>query len=164
MNTVKVNQGEGFPFPVPPKTDPSKYLAKVTDDPVSLAFSEKFTIHAGLGGGTADAAEVPRIFSELLGKAAGPLAIYVHVPFCLNHCLYCGFAGKTPARGIGTRYAAAVREELKFLGDKKAAEGPVRTVYFGGGTPSCLDPGDLKSIVDTLKANFRLANDCEITL
>jgi oxygen-independent coproporphyrinogen-3 oxidase len=50
------------------------------------------------------------------------------------------------------------------LGEQKAAEGPVRVIYFGGGTPSSLDIESLKSVAKALKESFRLANDCETTL
>jgi oxygen-independent coproporphyrinogen-3 oxidase len=139
-------------------------LAKITSDPISSAFSEKFTIHPGQGGRMVSGDKIKELFDLLLSKTIASAAVYVHIPFCLNHCIYCGFAGKSPTGDIGKRYSLAIAEELRFLGKQKAAIGPVRTVYFGGGTPSCLDPEDLKKIVLALKDSFTLANDCEITL
>jgi oxygen-independent coproporphyrinogen-3 oxidase len=102
---------------------------------------------------------------------------YVHVPFCAVRCGYCDFNTYT-AEELGTRqgrgqsvpgasratYAAAAVTEVKraraALGDRDL---PVSTVFFGGGTPTLLDPGDLTSVVAAIDAEFGLAPDAEVT-
>ncbi|MDR2442848.1 MAG: heme anaerobic degradation radical SAM methyltransferase ChuW/HutW [Deltaproteobacteria bacterium] len=154
----------GMPLPSNQNYLPDRYLTTKTDDPLGLAFPEKFTVHAGQAGTPYSGSEAASIYHELLDKPGGPCAIYVHLPFCQGKCLYCGFAGSFPGQELTSNYAKAVKRELEFLAQKPAACGPVRTIYFGGGTPSCLDPGDLALLMETIFHNFSLANDCEITL
>jgi putative oxygen-independent coproporphyrinogen III oxidase len=94
--------------------------------------------------------------------------IYVHVPFCTSRCGYCDFNTYTAAElgGGGSRdsYAGlAVAETAmarKVLGPAAPA---VSTVFFGGGTPTLLPPGDLASILRAIDAEFGLADGAEVT-
>lgn len=98
---------------------------------------------------------------------------YVHVPFCTVRCGYCDFntytaeelgpAGGAPGASRATYAEAAiaeVRRARRVLGD---ADLPVDTVFFGGGTPTLLSPGDLGSVVAAIAAEFGLADDAEVT-
>jgi oxygen-independent coproporphyrinogen-3 oxidase len=108
--------------------------------------------------------------SALAGVGERPFGFYVHVPFCTVRCGYCDFNTYTAeelGRGPGASresYAAAAVEEVrlarKVLG---AAEVPVQTVFFGGGTPTVLPPGDLARVVAAIDAEFGLARDAEVT-
>jgi oxygen-independent coproporphyrinogen-3 oxidase len=99
---------------------------------------------------------------------AAPFGIYVHVPFCVTRCGYCDFNTYTAAElGAGaTRetYAGVAIAEVAFarkvLGP---AAPPVRTVFFGGGTPTLLSPADLGAILRAIDAEFGLAPDAEVT-
>lgn len=84
-----------------------------------------------------------------------PKSVYVHIPFCIKKCRYCSFlSGVNPIfKGIYTD--GLVREIKKFYNGAI-----LNTVYFGGGTPSLLEPAEIKKIFDCL--NF--GKDCEITL
>lgn len=79
--------------------------------------------------------------------------IYVHIPFCLQKCLYCDFASfAKKSEVVKEKYVEKICQEIKankgmYEIDERA------TVYFGGGTPSVLDSSLLKKIVDSLKAN-----------
>jgi oxygen-independent coproporphyrinogen-3 oxidase len=99
-----------------------------------------------------------------LAASGGPCAFYTHMPFCRGRCLFCGFAGKAPTGDIGTAYCSAVVKEIEFIARKSGPRGPVRTVYFGGGTPSCMLPADLGRVLSAMRACVPFANDCEITL
>jgi putative oxygen-independent coproporphyrinogen III oxidase len=99
-----------------------------------------------------------------------PFGIYVHVPFCSVRCGYCDFNTYT-ATELGTRpgasrrtYAAAAIDEIRLarrvLGDLDL---PVRSVFFGGGTPTLLPARDLVSILDTVRQEFGLATGAEVT-
>ena len=89
------------------------------------------------------------------------LGIYIQVPFCQTKCTYCNFHTGVVAREKYAPYAAAVRREIAHL----AASGEVSTLrdavvdtaYFGGGTPSLLEPSALAGILDALRRNFGLA-------
>jgi len=97
------------------------------------------------------------------------LGIYIQVPFCQTKCTYCNFHTGPAARSLYAPYARAVAEEIaahNFLYSAaglrealSAAEQTVDTVYIGGGTPSLLDPADLASILDAVRAHFR----CELS-
>ena len=99
---------------------------------------------------------------------ARPFGIYVHVPFCTVRCGYCDFNTYTAEElGPGASragYAATVIAELRLarqvLGDRDL---PVSTIFFGGGTPTLLNPADLGSIVRFVADEFGLAPDAEVT-
>jgi putative oxygen-independent coproporphyrinogen III oxidase len=101
-----------------------------------------------------------------LGSA--PFGIYVHIPFCLTRCGYCDFNTYTATElGSGASresYAALAIGELRLAAkvlDGRA--GPVQTVFFGGGTPTLLPPGDLIAILRAIDAELGLADDVEVT-
>ncbi len=108
--------------------------------------------------------------SALAGLGQRPFGLYVHVPFCSVRCGYCDFNTYT-ASELGdvpgasrTSYADAAIAEIRMarhvLGD---VDVPVSTVFFGGGTPTLLPPGDLVRIVDAIRDELGLAPDAEVT-
>lgn len=97
-----------------------------------------------------------------------PLGIYVHVPFCSTRCGYCDFNTYTAAElgGGASRdsYAGLAVEEVRFARRVLGAAAPaVSTVFFGGGTPTLLPPGDLAAILAAIEAEFGLAPGAEVT-
>lgn len=89
--------------------------------------------------------------------------IYIHVPFCHRKCTYCAFysLGAQAAR----RQAEYVDVLLKEMEERRGEQAhPVRTVYFGGGTPSILPVGQLGRIVEALHDNFDLGQVEEATI
>lgn len=88
--------------------------------------------------------------------------IYIHVPFCKTRCIYCDFYTRTDM-SPKYDYVSALCEEIKlrknYIGDED-----VKTVYFGGGTPSQLSESDFLRIFETLHHEFRIAPDAEITM
>jgi oxygen-independent coproporphyrinogen-3 oxidase len=103
----------------------------------------------------------------MAGTGASPFGIYVHVPFCSTRCGYCDFNTYTAgelAGGARDSYAALAAAEIRLarrvLGD---AERPVRTVFFGGGTPTLLAPAELGEILRAIDGEFGLAAGAEIT-
>ena len=108
--------------------------------------------------------------SALHGLGTRPFGFYVHVPFCRVRCGYCDFntytaseLGDVPGASRAT-YADAAVAEVRFarrvLG---AADVPVSTVFFGGGTPTLLPPEDLTRVVAAIDEEFGLAPDAEVT-
>lgn len=90
---------------------------------------------------------------------------YIHVPFCINKCRYCDFYSKTDLSLIPDYVTTLVREiglRSQFTGSQ--LKGRAATVYFGGGTPSLLGPGDLEAILQALDSAFGLCRQPEITL
>jgi oxygen-independent coproporphyrinogen III oxidase len=105
-----------------------------------------------------------------------PVALYVHVPFCVSHCPYCDFvvvAGRE-ARGPSNRIAtfvAALETELALRADaldarwgRPAARSPLASLYLGGGTPSLLPATTIRRLVEQVRERYGLAPDAEVTL
>ncbi|HKB29029.1 MAG TPA: coproporphyrinogen-III oxidase family protein [Candidatus Limnocylindrales bacterium] len=105
-------------------------------------------------------------------RAGSPVALYVHVPFCVSVCPYCDFVvlAGSAARGPRKRIAPfvdAVVTELELRADELddgTARPALRSLYLGGGTPSLLPADSIARIIDTARARFGLAPDAEITI
>ncbi|GAA3617359.1 radical SAM family heme chaperone HemW [Marihabitans asiaticum] len=104
---------------------------------------------------------------------ARPLSIYVHVPFCAVRCGYCDFNTYTAAE-LGTpdgppgasrdTFAVGALAELDLATQVLGLQAPpVSTVFFGGGTPTLLDAGDLVRVLDGVRTRFGLADGAEVT-
>ena len=88
--------------------------------------------------------------------------IYVHIPFCKSKCAYCNFFSVVSETQRADFLDALKREAVDrkdYLGGEE-----VRTVYFGGGTPSILKASEISEILDCLKMNYKIAAASEITL
>jgi oxygen-independent coproporphyrinogen-3 oxidase len=95
------------------------------------------------------------------------LGVYIQVPFCQTKCTYCNFHTGVVAREKYAPYADAVRREIADLaagGEISALQrdAVVDTAYFGGGTPSLLEPSALAGIVDALRQNFAFADSAAL--
>ncbi len=88
--------------------------------------------------------------------------IYLHIPFCKQACHYCNFHFSTSLR-YENEFVAALLKETEL--QRNYLEGEVvETIYFGGGTPSLLDPSSIKEILDKLRSVFSASGNAEITL
>jgi oxygen-independent coproporphyrinogen-3 oxidase len=87
--------------------------------------------------------------------------LYIHIPFCRSRCSYCDFATGLYENGLAELYVRALVEEI---GSSAAAGARVDTIYFGGGTPSLLDPAQLEQILLALHKNFDVHPALEITI
>ena len=92
-----------------------------------------------------------------------PIALYVHIPFCETKCPYCDFNTYAKIESLILDYVAALRREIELWGGLLDGP-PVRTVFFGGGTPSYLPSGDISALMTTISESFVLRDDAEITL
>jgi oxygen-independent coproporphyrinogen-3 oxidase len=88
------------------------------------------------------------------------LGLYLHIPFCSAICNYCNFNRGLFDAGLKDRYVRALAAEIHRAADGSAAD----TIYFGGGTPSLLDPADVAALVDACRHAFALAPGAEVTL
>jgi oxygen-independent coproporphyrinogen-3 oxidase len=89
-------------------------------------------------------------------------SLYVHVPFCERRCEYCDFVSMA-GREREVEYVEALRAELRGLAERLGRL-ELDTVFVGGGTPSFVDPSRLAALLDEVRAGFRLAPGCEVTL
>ncbi len=81
--------------------------------------------------------------------------IYIHIPFCKQACSYCNFYFLTRDQ-LRQPFVEALIDEIYFYKDKPFASERIRTVYFGGGTPSLLSAKQLESILSALESVFRI--------
>jgi len=88
------------------------------------------------------------------------LGLYVHIPFCSAICNYCNFNRGLFDAELKERYVAALVREI----GSQADGAPADTIYFGGGTPSLLEPVEVEAIVGACRRAFALTVDAEITL
>ena len=105
--------------------------------------------------------------------SAPPVALYVHIPFCVSLCPYCDFVviAGAAARGKRSRigsFLEAVLREVDLRADALdaafATRPPLASVYLGGGTPSLLPADDVARLLERIRARFGIADDAEVTL
>ena len=91
------------------------------------------------------------------------ISIYIHIPMCVKKCAYCDFTSFSGRLNQRDAYTDAVCREMRaqaaFFGARR-----VNTVFFGGGTPTLMTGGQIRQMMDTLRACFDLAPDAEITM
>lgn len=87
--------------------------------------------------------------------------LYFHVPFCARICPYCDFAVTTGGPERRRRFVEALCREIALYGGEFS---DFDTVYFGGGTPSALDPEDLLQVLESARAHLRVAHEAFIFL
>jgi oxygen-independent coproporphyrinogen-3 oxidase len=92
-----------------------------------------------------------------------PLALYIHWPFCLAKCPYCDFNSHVRAVLPQARFRAALLAELDWEAARLGRR-PLRSIFFGGGTPSLMEPETVAALIDRARARFDPAADLEITL
>ena len=91
------------------------------------------------------------------------IGLYVHVPFCKTKCPYCDFNTYQGIEGQMGTYLEAVTTELRLWGSA-LGHPRVRTVFFGGGTPSYLPDGDIEAILQAASGSFTIDSKAEITI
>lgn len=89
--------------------------------------------------------------------------LYAHIPFCPAKCPYCAFVTHVGSLKLLEPYLAALVREAEGLARVRPG-GPLRTVYFGGGTPSLMSPDQIRAVLAHLDRLFGLTSDCEVTL
>ncbi len=91
------------------------------------------------------------------------LGIYIHVPFCLQKCLYCDFCSFA-GRGseMISEYVSALCREIEFM-SQRCRGYSVDTIYFGGGTPTLMSARDFERVFGALVSSFLIESGCEIS-
>jgi oxygen-independent coproporphyrinogen-3 oxidase len=88
------------------------------------------------------------------------LGLYLHIPFCSAICNYCNFNRGLMDAALKARYVDALEREIT----EAVASEPADTIYFGGGTPSLLEPHEIQRLIAACAETFSLAPGAEITL
>ena len=109
----------------------------------------------------------PKLIAESSIKVI-PTAAYIHIPFCRRRCFYCDFPisvlgdkGTSSATHMEKDYVAALVKDIQLT---PSSQQPLKTVFFGGGTPSLLSPQQLGKILQAIALHFGLATDAEISM
>jgi oxygen-independent coproporphyrinogen-3 oxidase len=87
--------------------------------------------------------------------------LYVHVPFCIKKCHYCAFVSSAPQKNELLEYPDLLMRELQL---QAKGGGEIASIYFGGGTPSLLQPEQLARLLDGIAGQTGIKVDAEITL
>lgn len=108
-----------------------------------------------------------------MGSQSGaPLSFYIHIPYCVKRCGYCDFNTYTPAElkisdgltEISRSYIDLLIAEAQQARTEAATAGRIPTIFFGGGTPTLMEPADLQRILHELESSFGFTDDIEITI
>ena len=100
------------------------------------------------------------------------LAFYIHIPYCVKRCGYCDFNTYTPAElkistgleQISNSYIDLLLQEIDLVREQIVGEITVPSIFFGGGTPSLMQPNDIGRVISKIKNEFDLPLNSEITL
>ena len=100
------------------------------------------------------------------------LAFYIHIPYCVKRCGYCDFNTYTPSElkiteglaQISNSYIDLLLMEIKAAKVQVGQSVNVPSIFFGGGTPSLMQPDDIGRVISTIKSEFTLLPDAEITM
>jgi len=97
-------------------------------------------------------------------NTTAPFAVYVHWPFCLSKCPYCDFNSHVRHNGIDeARFVRAFASEIAATADRVPGR-TVSSIFFGGGTPSLMQPASVEAILDAIGQHWTIAPDAEVTL
>ena len=91
------------------------------------------------------------------------MELYVHIPFCVQKCSYCDFLSMPAEDEVKKEYVSRLKEEIRQMSEKYPGR-MVKSVFFGGGTPSILPGSAIVKIMDCIREHFQIREDGEITI
>lgn len=113
----------------------------------------------------AKAEALQRIWGEAVPTEGQPLSVYVHVPFCVSRCAFCGFYAHRTDEAALEAYTGRLLKEIAREADRGVfTKKPVDVVYFGGGTPTALSADQLRRVIGAIYERFTVAPDVEFTV
>jgi len=125
---------------------------RYTSYPTAPHFNESFDADAYL-------AEVERSNAE---ESERPLSLYFHLPFCDTMCYFCGCnVVVTTKREKVVPYLEQIKREVAMVAKKIAPDRKVTQLHWGGGTPTYLDPDQIRNLMEFVHTQFDFADDCE---
>lgn len=100
------------------------------------------------------------------------IGLYIHIPFCKQKCYYCDFTSYANKEELVERYIKCLKKEiLQYANENKIMSEHgleeryvIKTIYIGGGTPSAIDEVYIINVLDTIKDNFKMRDNVEITI
>ena len=129
------------------------------------AFPERQALMPVWGGVPMPRPQWQNIWKKKLPHATDVDALaYLHIPFCANHCVFCGFYRNAWKDSQSSVYTDKIIEEMAAEAEVRIGKGKIRAVYFGGGTPTALLTEDLARLICACYQYLPLAEDCEFTI
>ena len=147
--------------------DLARHCAHLAADPLAGAFSARRAVMPFRGKNRVETEAVPALWAEAMARtdAPSPRIAYVHIPFCANHCLFCGFYRNAHVPETAASYVDQVIRDIEAESSLPGAQAaPIEALYLGGGTPSALTAAELSRLLEALRRFLPLAPDCEITV
>ena len=95
------------------------------------------------------------------------LGLYVHIPFCVSKCNYCDFNSYKIDKNSKETYIQDLKKEINLYKQERKNnnnEEEISSIFLGGGTPSILSSEEIKYIFESIKENFKIREDAEITI
>jgi oxygen-independent coproporphyrinogen-3 oxidase len=104
-------------------------------------------------------------YNAVMTKESKSLAIYVHIPFCAKHCAYCDFNTyvEKAQSDIVQATVDALCADIEQTAQQEEQPATVATIFFGGGTPTFLSGVQLTRILQTVRENFEVLPDAEVS-
>lgn len=147
--------------------DLARHFARVEGDAIGNAFASRRAVVPWQDKQPLSPEDFSATWSRLMSSRESERnrLAYVHVPFCANHCLFCGFYRNAYTAQEASAYVDLLVSEIEREADLPAIGAqPVQAVYLGGGTPSALPAKELERLLGSVKRHLPLTSDCEITL
>lgn len=112
-----------------------------------------------------DAPDYQAIWKAAHPTEGQPLILYVHIPFCIARCSFCGFYAHATDDAALEDYTVRLLDELRREAERGVfTQKPVDVVYFGGGTPTALSADQLRRVIGFIYEHFNVAPDVEFTI
>jgi oxygen-independent coproporphyrinogen-3 oxidase len=90
-------------------------------------------------------------------------ACYIHIPFCDHKCIYCDFYSIITSDNIQS-FLKSLEKEIDYYSEKYSSDREFISIFFGGGTPSLMEPEYIREIIENIRSKFIIRSDAEITL
>ncbi len=149
-----------------PAIDKKWLFGNETDDPLRFAFDAKRAVHPAVRGRILPNKDILSQWGNFMNQPGRRCkrAVYIHIPFCQTHCLYCGFFQNFANNYLEESYMECLIKEILMVSDSPFIKShPIHAVYIGGGTPSALSAKNIERLLKTIRLNLHLANDYEMT-
>ena len=146
--------------------DTKWFFGNETKNPLQFAFDAKRVVHPSVRGRIVPKSDIPSTWNRLKTQPdkISKRAVYIHIPFCQTHCLYCGFFQNFANEELQNAYISRLIKEIEMDSSTPLVSShPIHAVYIGGGTPSALSAKDIKRLLRTIRTCLPLADDCEFT-
>ena len=88
--------------------------------------------------------------------------LYLHIPFCEHKCIYCDFYSIISYSNVST-YLEALKKEIRNYAADYSEGRKIISIFFGGGTPSLLQPSEVEEILNLIATKFSIQKNAEIT-